>query len=67
MFKQLCNKHDFVSGKNISHVLMDGGVLSVPFDRLNDFYSVCIQCIKNGEKIYVVEQKTDNYNFFFGY
>ena len=45
MFKQLCNKHDFVSGKNISHVLMDGGVLSVPFDRLNDFYSVCIQCI----------------------
>ena len=43
---------------------MDGGVLSVPFDRLNDFYKICIQCIKNGEKIYVVEQKTDNYNFF---
>ncbi len=64
MFKELCNKHDFVSGKNISHVLMDGGVLSVPFDRLNDFYKICIQCIKNGEKIYVVEQKTDNYNFF---
>lgn len=64
MFKEICNQHDFVSGKNISHVLMDGGVLSVPFDRLNDFYKICIQCIKNGEKIYVVEQKTDNYNFF---
>jgi len=43
---------------------MDGGVLSVPFDRLNDFYEICIQCIKAGEKIFVVEQKTETYNFF---
>ena len=64
MFRQLCSQHDFISNKNISHVLMDGGVLSVPFDRLNDFYEICIQCIKNGEQIFVVEQKTETYNFF---
>ena len=64
MFRQLCSQHNFISNKNISHVLMDGGILSVPFDRLNDFYEICIQCIKDGEQIFVVEQKTENYNFF---
>ena len=64
MFKQWCREQGFLNNSNVSHVLMDGGILSVPFDRLNDFYKICIQCIKNGEKIYVVEQKTDNYNFF---
>lgn len=47
-----------------SHVLMDGGVLDVPIDRLNDFYKQYVQCIKNNQKIYVVEQKTPCYNFF---
>lgn len=64
MFRQLCSQHNFISNKNISHVLMDGGILSVPFDRLNEFYEICIQCIKDGEQIFVVEQKTENYNFF---
>ena len=64
MFKTLCAKHNFNSKDNISHVLMNGGILSVPFDRLSIFYDICIQCIKHGEKIYVVEQKTDIYNFF---
>ena len=45
-------------------MLMDGGVLEVPFDRLNDFYKTYVQCIKSGEQIFVVEQKTDVYNFF---
>jgi len=35
MFKNLCYKHNFNSNQSISHVLMDGGVLSVPFDKLN--------------------------------
>jgi hypothetical protein len=43
---------------------MDGGVLSIPFDKLDEFYRVCVKCIENGEKIFVVEQKTEVYNFF---
>jgi hypothetical protein len=43
---------------------MDGGVLSVPFDRLNEFYEKYVDAYNSGEKIFVVEQKTENYNFF---
>jgi hypothetical protein len=64
MFKQWCREQGFSNGSNLSHVLMDGGVLSVPFDRLNDFYEKYVEGYNNGEKIFVVEQKTDNYNFF---
>lgn len=66
MFKQWCSEQGFtpVTKGPPSHVLMDGGVLSVPFDRLNDFYSVYVQCINAGEHLFVVEQKTDVYNYF---
>lgn len=64
MFKSWCKSQGFCNASNLSHVLMDGGVLSVPYDRLNDFYKMCITSIHNGEKIFVVEQKTDIYNFF---
>lgn len=64
MFKSWCKQQGFQSGSNLSHVLMDGGVLSVPFDRLNDFYVAYIDAVKRGEKIYVVEQKTDTFHFF---
>ena len=64
MFRELCLQNGFLNGRNISHVLMDGGVLSVPFDRLNLFYEICVQCIKSNEHIFVVEQKTEIYNFF---
>jgi hypothetical protein len=65
MFKHWCKQQGFCrSGSNLSHVLMDGGVLSVPFDRLNDFYEAYIDSVKRGEKIYVVEQKTDRFHFF---
>jgi hypothetical protein len=43
---------------------MDGGVLSVPYDRLTEFYKVYVDCVNRGELIFVVEQKTDIYNFF---
>jgi len=36
----------------------------VPFDKLNDFYEKCVEVYNSGEKIFVVEQKTENYNFF---
>lgn len=43
---------------------MDGGVLSVPFDKLNLFYEKYIEAVKKGEKLFIVEQKSDTYNFF---
>tara|TARA_B100001142_G_scaffold164145_1_gene164149 strand:- start:2185 stop:3573 length:1389 start_codon:yes stop_codon:yes gene_type:complete len=43
---------------------MDGGVLSVPFDKLNDFHEKYIEIVKGGERLYVVEQKSEKYNFF---
>ena len=64
MFKRWCAQQKFNNATNLSHVLMDGGVLSVPFDRLNEFHEKCIEAIKSGEKIFVVEQKSEKYNFF---
>ena len=64
MFRTWCRKQGFSNGSNLSHVLMDGGVLSVPFDRLNEFYEEYVKAVKSGEKVFVVEQKTDTYNFF---
>tara|TARA_R110002153_G_scaffold153548_1_gene305438 strand:+ start:1483 stop:2670 length:1188 start_codon:yes stop_codon:yes gene_type:complete len=43
---------------------MDGGVLSVPFDKLDDFYETYIDAIRRDEHVFVVEQKTETYNFF---
>lgn len=64
MFKRWCKQEGFCNGSNLSHVLMDGGILSVPFDRLNEFYKVYIDAIKRGEKLFVVEQKTEKFQFF---
>ena len=36
----------------------------MPFDRLNEFYDVYINAVTSGKKIYVVEQKSETYNFF---
>jgi hypothetical protein len=43
---------------------MDGGCLSVPFDKLRAFNARYVDACQRGEKVYVVEQKTDTYNFF---
>ena len=67
MFKRWCIQQNFVTktpNSDVSHVLLDGGRLSVPFDRLNDFHEEYIKAVKAGEKLFVVEQKTPNYNFF---
>ncbi len=50
------NKWYANNATNLSHVLMDGGKLSVPFDRLNDFYEKYIEAISSNEKLFVVEQ-----------
>lgn len=60
MFKRWCTTHTH----NVSHVLMDGGKLSVPCDTLHDFYDTYIDAVASGKKVYVVEQKTETYNFF---
>ena len=36
----------------------------MPCDRLNTFYEKYIEAVNRGEHLYVVEQKTDTYNFF---
>lgn len=65
MFKRWCAEQKFDHGGNkLSHVLMNGGVLSVPSDRLSEFYDKYTESVLSGEKIYVVEQKTKYYNFF---
>ena len=47
-----------------THVLMDGGILQVPFEQLDEFYVECVHAVRLGKKIYVVEQKTDVFKFF---
>ena len=64
MFKSWCATQKFNNATNLSHVLMDGGVLSVPFDKLNAFYEKYIEAVNQGEKLFVVEQKSEKYNFF---
>ena len=64
MFKAWCKQNRYNNNTKLSHVLMDGGVLSIPFDRLNDFYQIYIKSVLAGEKLYVVEQKTEPFNFF---
>lgn len=64
MFKSWCAAQRFNNATNLSHVLMDGGVLSVPFDKLNEFHERYIEAVKGGERLYVVEQKSERYNFF---
>lgn len=65
MFRAWCRKEKFNNGKALSHVLMDGGCLSVPYNRLGDFYEKYIEAVRSGdEKVFVVEQKTERYNFF---
>jgi len=64
MFKSWCASQNFTHAANLSHVLMDGGVLSVPFDKLKEFHKRYVEAVKRGERLYVVEQKSERYNFF---
>jgi hypothetical protein len=64
MFKSWCASQKFNTAANLSHLLLDGGVLSVPSDRLNEFHEKYIEAVERGERLYVVEHKTETYNFF---
>ncbi len=50
MFKNWYVSQKFNNATNLSHVLMDGGKLSVPFDRLNEFYDKYIESVKSGRR-----------------
>ena len=47
-----------------THTLMDGGTLVVPVDEIQEFHRTYIETINFGTKLYVVEQKTENFKFF---
>lgn len=51
------------SGRETTHVLMDGGVLSVPQHLDADFMDACVASVAAGERIFVVEKKTPIFNF----
>ncbi len=64
MLRKWCHDQNYTNASNLSHVRMDGGVLSIPFDTLDTFYEMYVASILAGEKVYIVEQKTDTYAFF---
>jgi hypothetical protein len=43
---------------------MDGGILFVPPEETREFYQACVDTINSGTKLYVVEQKTEQFKFF---
>lgn len=47
-----------------THVLMDGGILDVPLADIDAFYVEYIATVHRGQKVFVVEQKTDVFKFF---
>jgi hypothetical protein len=64
MLKQWSKQNALNNRKQLSHVLMDGGVLSIPYERIEEFNDTYINAVIQGEKVFVVEQKTPVYNFF---
>ena len=68
MFRRWCNENARrTNGSEITHVLMDGGILYVPWSKVDEFNKVYVQCVqRGGEKLFVVEQKPKGgvYNFF---
>jgi hypothetical protein len=47
-----------------THVLMDGGQLHVPDSETDAFWTEYVSSIFAGQKLYVVEQKTESFKFF---
>jgi hypothetical protein len=65
MLRRWASNNDVSNSRNLSHVLMDGGCLSIPCDKILEFYDVYCDAVNAGEKVFVVEQKTQPaYNFF---
>lgn len=57
-------KRWLVPGGQSTHLLMDGGTLSVPDEERREFEQEYIKDLNLGIKLYVVEKRTDNFKFF---
>jgi hypothetical protein len=55
MFRKWCTSEGFMNSRNLSHVLMDGGCLSVPSDKLSSFNEQYVRACLRNEKVFVVE------------
>jgi hypothetical protein len=64
MMRRWASDNNLTNKSNLSHVLMEGGVLSIPCDKIDEFYRRCIDDVRAKKNIFVVEQKTEIYNFF---
>ena len=54
-------------GTTITHTLMNGsGVLIVPLQQRERFYEMCMKCLSNSEKLFMVEQtkSSDRFRMF---
>lgn len=47
-----------------THLLMNGGILSVPHEETREFHEAYIHEIQSGNKLYVIELKTEKFKFF---
>ena len=58
------NKYIYPKGtKNYTHLLLSGGIVILPEDRMDDFYSIYADDITNGRKNYVAECRTPIFKF----
>lgn len=53
------------SSKNVTHLLLDGGTLSVKEADENDFYKAYVRDLLNCESLFIVEKKTTPHFRFF--
>lgn len=57
--------NNFIGTKTAhTHVLLNGGVLNVSPDQMNDFFNVYISNILHGERLYVAEKRLSLFKFF---
>ena len=64
-FREWCMDNNLYKNEYaISHLMMDGGSLRVSSDFIDKFNKKYIECINEGVKLYIVEQKTKTFNFF---
>jgi hypothetical protein len=47
-----------------THYLLDKGCVHIPFEKQNDFFRVYVEALSKGEKLYLVEKKTDLFRLF---
>lgn len=62
--KMYCNMNYFYSKKNITHVFLDKGSISIPESKLSSFYDCCAWNICHGLPISVVEQRSIIFKMF---